>query len=390
MFSPAGRNPRLIVVEYGPGADVADALSAEELVGLAHSRSPGDRDRLLLAVVELAKADAGGGGLTSPAVQGLLSSIFMSLVVEAERDIRIRLADRLAAAPWAPPALINVLVLDEIDIAAPVIAKSPVLQDADLVRLLLEATVEHQIEVARRPGIGAPVVAAILDKGEAAVVMALASNLKAALSEGDMQRLVELSRRIAALRAPLARRPELTAELAKQLYAWVGQALRDTLVGRFKLDVAALDAELAHAVKDAHAGHDATAWPSTAKERVEMERRLVAKLRDSGQLRPAYLVRALREQRLPLFESALCALGGFTHEDVQEALDASAPDRLALACAAVGIDKSAFGPMLQMVRQLNGGRPGGGAVAAERAMVTFSLFTPDMASAAFRRTAAAV
>ena len=47
-------------------------------------------------------------------------------------------------------ALITMLALDEIEIAAPVIAASPLLQDADLIRILLETTLEHQIAVARR------------------------------------------------------------------------------------------------------------------------------------------------------------------------------------------------------------------------------------------------
>ena len=47
------------------------------------------------------------------------------------------------------------LALDEIEIARPIIAASPVLKDADLIRLLVEATIEHQIEVARRPNLGA-------------------------------------------------------------------------------------------------------------------------------------------------------------------------------------------------------------------------------------------
>ena len=84
-------------------------------------------------------------------IQTLLDNVFMALVVEAERDIRKQLAERLSSADWAPKALVNVLALDEIDIARPIIAKSPLLQDQDLIRLLIEATIEHQIEVARRP-----------------------------------------------------------------------------------------------------------------------------------------------------------------------------------------------------------------------------------------------
>jgi len=175
------------------------ALNSESLLDLAKSRSPADRERLLLGVVELCEAGSGAEAVRQPQVQASLNSIFLSLVVEAEREIRQKLASKLAHAEWAPPALINVLALDEIEIARPVIAASPVLRDHDLVRLLAEATIEHQIEVARRPHLGAPAVAAILKQSEPAVLAALCGNPTAELSPADMARLVDKARQIAAL-----------------------------------------------------------------------------------------------------------------------------------------------------------------------------------------------
>lgn len=329
--------------------------------------------------------------MSAPAVQDLLNSIFMSLVVEAERDIRRRLAEKLAVVDWAPAALINVLALDDIEIARPIIATSPLLQDHDLVRLLVEATVEHQIEVARRPRIGQPVIAAILQQAEPAVLTALAGNHQAALAASDMAMLVKASRRVAALRSPLVRRPELTEDLALQLYVWVGQSLRQSLVLRFRLDPAALEAALGQAVGEAHAGApgvepttDAIVWQQD-DEREAMERQLIVKLVAAGQLRPGYLLRALREGKLSLFVGALATLGDFPPDMVRQAMDGDQPEHLALACAAVNIDKSAFPTILELVRSLNGGKPGGGAEGARRAMAAFGPFAPDLAAMAFRR-----
>ena len=368
------------------------AVGTDDILSLARSRVPGDRDRLLLAVVELASGDNGAEAMAATPVQGLLNSIFMSLVVEAERDIRRRLAEKLAPAAWAPPALINVLALDEIEIAAPIIAQSPVLKDHDLVRLLVETTIEHQIEVARRPGLGAPVVAAILEQDDPAVMTALAGNAEATLSSFQLEQLIERSRQVTGLRAPLARRPELTPAMAMRLYAWVGQALRDALRGRFDFDTEALDAELASAIGEAHAGLPAPSSPPAEMDaaRIEMEGRLIAKLKAAEQLRPAYLLRALREHRLSLFEAGLSTLGGFTAGDVRRAIDSNRPELLALACAAVGIDRSAFPTILELVRQLNGGRPSGGEDGARRAASAFGPFSPEVAAAAFRQAVTAV
>lgn len=346
-----------------------------------------------MAITDLCASDGDAEVMSSPATQELLSSIFMGLVVEAERDIRQRLAEKLANAAWAPAALINVLALDEIEIARPIIRCSPVLKDADLVRLLVEATIEHQIEVARRPKVGGVVVAAILRQAEPAVLTALANNLSAEMTDNDMRLMVEQAKSVAALRSPLARHPRLSAELSVALYVWVGQSLRQSLVDRFRLDAAKLDQMLADAVAEAHGGavseSEGMVVVAREGERAEMERKLIDKLHAAGQLRPGYLVRALREGRLSLFCTALAMLGRFEADHIRLAIDSDRPELLGLACAAVGIDRSVFPTILTMVRELNGGRPSGGAEGARRAAGAFGPVTPQVANAAFRQAARA-
>jgi len=365
-----------------------------DILDLARSRRPADRERLLLSVVDLCDAPGAGAVARAPAIQELLSSIFMSLVCEAERDIRKRLAEKLADAPWAPRALINVLALDDIEIAQPIIAASPVLEDEDLIRLVVGATVEHQVEVARRPALSPAVVDAILSKAAPPALTALADNHATDLSAGAMAGLVEAAHRMAGLRAPLSRHPQLTGELARRLYVWVGQSLRQALAARFGLDPDSLAQPLSEAVDEAFAAaarQEAPQEPwSQDGEREAMENRLVAKLVAADQLRPGYLLRALRENQLSLFAAALTALGSYEAGDVRRALDADRPDTLALACAGVRIDRSAFPTILELVRTLNAGRPGGGDDGARRAAGAFGPFPAEIARAAFRQAVRSV
>ncbi|WP_425999333.1 DUF2336 domain-containing protein [Caulobacter sp. DWR1-3-2b1] len=359
---------------------------------LARSRDPGDRERLLTGIIELCEAGQTAGAPTDPDIQRLLDSIFMTLVVEAERDIRQRLSERLADAPWAPSALINILALDEIEIARPIIARSPVLQDHDLIRLMVQATLEHQIEVARRPRLAASVVEAILAREEPAVLTALASNETAEISTDGLRRLVGRAKDVVALRSPLARHPMLSSEFAEQLYLWVGRALREALTARFHLDADVMAAAVDEALRAAHRGEDPDqdGVIESEEDREEMERSLVEKLDAAGQLRPGYLLRVLREGRLPLFVMALARLGKFDPAQIRRAIDSNRPELLALACSAVGIDRSVFPTILEHVRQLNGGRPGGGDEGARRAGSAFGPFTPDVAGMAFRQAVGAV
>lgn len=362
-----------------PGSTV-QPFRPVDLLTLARSRDVGDRQRLLLGVTALCEAAPPSPGDASHAVLG---EIFMLLAGQAEREVRKALADSLAASEWAPPALISMLALDEIEIARPVIAASPLLNDADLLRVLVEATVEHQIEVARRPRISARVADAVIDAGEPVVMTALAGNRTAEIAESGIQRLVEASRRVAALRAPLIRHPRLNSHLAEQLYAWVGQSLRQAIHERFRIDTAELDAAIEQAVLRAVAPPVAASPMVVDPQRDEMDRRLIGKLQASGQLRPGYLIRAIREGRLSLFENALATLGGFPIHDVRQATQAETPDLLALACASVGIDRAVFPALLDEIRGLNQGLPAGfptaGLWSAHR--------SPEGAAREFRRRA---
>lgn len=328
--------------------------SPETLVALARSRTVDDRQRLLLGIAALCDARPPPGEM-SP----VLSEIFLTLARQAERDVRRILSERLAGADWAPPALVNMLALDEIEIARPMIAASPLLRDDDLLRVLVEATIEHQIEVARRPRISGRIADAIIDRAEPAALTALAGNRSAEITEDGVRRLVEHSRRIAALRAPLTRHPRLSDGLARQLYQWVGEALRQSISERFSVDHAALGAAVDEAAHAAWKGDRPSAGPQpTDAEREEMERRLVDKLQAAGQLRAGLLIRAVREGRLALFIQALATLSGFTVAQIRAALDADSPEPLYYACAAVGVDRAVFPPLLDEIRKLNGGPPG--------------------------------
>jgi len=343
---------------------------------LARSRDPTDREQLPARLVAICETHSGA---LAPAAAAEVEAVFLALVRDAERDIRRRLAERIADVDWAPQRLIQLLVRDEVEVARPLIVASPLIRDETLIRLLTEASLAHRLEVAQRPRLSARVVEAVIDQGEPAVLTALASNESADVTPNSMARLVEYARTIPSLGPPLATHTRMTAELAETLYLWVGQALRAAIVARFQVDAVRLDAAIAAAMSD----------PSAGPEPAEIK--LVDKLAGAGQLKPGYLMRVLKDRQLGLFEAALAKLGAFPMEDVRRAVNSpDRPEMLALACAAVGIDRSAFPTLLDLVRQCNDGLPGGGDEGARRAASAFGPFTSEVAASAFRQAIAAV
>ena len=137
----------------GPETRLSAAETAQDLTALAHSRSPADRERLMLALADLCAP--AGDALRAPPVQALLGSIFLSLVGGAEHDIRYRLAEKLASADWPRrPTWSTPWRSTRSRSRGRSSPAALVLADDDLARILLEATIEHQIEVAQRPAIG--------------------------------------------------------------------------------------------------------------------------------------------------------------------------------------------------------------------------------------------
>ena len=322
----------------------------DQLLDLAARRTPDDQNRLLMGVAGLYEsADAHGGAPEA------LADIFIALTRSAEREIRQVLAQRLAKVEWAPKALVRMLAADEIEIARPVIAASPLLLDDDLLQLLADGSIEHQIQVALRPDIGAAVARAIVVGRDPAVMTALATNRSARIDAATFADLVSQARQLAALRAPLTRHPSLDETLALRLYQWVGEALRQAISDRFPLD----PARLAEAAREATHQAAAVEWGAVVAPPVadDLVARLVAKLHAAGQLRPAYLIRALREEKLGVFAHGLAVLGRFEPAQVWRALRGDTARPLFLACIAVGLDRAAFPALLTEIRKLNNGFP---------------------------------
>lgn len=351
-----------------------------------------ERERLLMAVVDLCEqVDRTGAPLAERAnAQAALQDIFLNLISSTERDLRRRLAERLSAAPWTPHGLVTILSLDDIEIARPVIAESPVLTESDLVKVLITATLEHQIEVARRPNLSAEVIDKIIEQSQPVVMAALADNTTADVRLAQLTRMVMASQRLAALRSPLVRHPKLTVDLAYMLYAWVGNSLRNAIASRFRVDETLLQNSIDDVVRSHRAG---APFIQNAPDKdadtvdIALEDQLIVKLEASGQLKPGFLLRALRERKLSLFKAALSRIGGYPRDLIDLVVETGRPDLLALACASVGIDRSVFPTLHRMVSELQGRRAGVTNLYAQETANAFGV-SPAQAALSLRERAA--
>jgi uncharacterized protein (DUF2336 family) len=78
-----------------------------------------------------------------------------ALIDDPSPEVRCALAQAVSGARDAPRHLVVALANDEARVAAPVLARSPLLTDAELVDCVATGDVVAQCAIARRPGLGA-------------------------------------------------------------------------------------------------------------------------------------------------------------------------------------------------------------------------------------------
>ena len=143
----------------------------------------------------------------------------MSLLDDPSPLVRRALADNFASAADAPRSLISALANDQSDIAAPVLSRSPILSEAELVDCAAIGDAFAQSAIALRARVPVSVAAALAEVGAREAAISLAVNPGAELAEFSMRRMIERFGDDGEMREALLSRPWLPATIRSQLVA---------------------------------------------------------------------------------------------------------------------------------------------------------------------------
>ncbi|MBO6759058.1 MAG: DUF2336 domain-containing protein [Roseibium sp.] len=124
-------------------------------------------------------------------------------------DVRLAVAESLAASANAPGHIVRCLAHDVEDVAEPVLQNSPVLTDEELVDLAAQCTSRLQVAIAQRRPLSPMVGAAIAEVGEPAACAALLDNARAGLLVSSIVRLCDRFGDLTSIRERLLRRADL-------------------------------------------------------------------------------------------------------------------------------------------------------------------------------------
>jgi uncharacterized protein (DUF2336 family) len=250
------------------------------------------------AVTMLAQAYLAGalGGDTPEAVQAALTLILDDPSPPVRRALAMIFADR----PEAPRHIVLSLAADQSEVSALLIARSPLLTEADLVDLAENGDRLSLTAIALRQDVTARVARAIAERKDYDSACALAANRLAEIDEDDLLVLVEAFSERPRLRETLMRRTGLPGSVRHALMLAVAGSLGGYVTGGGFLS----PARNARVVEE-------TLQQGTvaiARRAGESLPDFIRHLRERGHLTPALLLRSGLGGNLALMKAALADL----------------------------------------------------------------------------------
>ncbi|HMR30922.1 MAG TPA: DUF2336 domain-containing protein [Geminicoccaceae bacterium] len=226
----AGGQRRQAMLQRGGQVAPRAGLGMADVLTLQQDRSPQARAAVARKFGEQFDALSATHAELAEAVLGLL-------VRDVERGVREVLAETVAQSAALPPAVAVKLARDEIEVARPLLERSPVLDDATLVDIIRTNSMQYALATAARSGLSEAVTSALVDTKDRQVVSRVVGNAGARFSAETLNRVAEDWRSDSGIHDRLVRRPELPFELVEQLVGVIGDRLEWELVRKRQISV---------------------------------------------------------------------------------------------------------------------------------------------------------
>ena len=312
----------------------------------SQGKQPVARAELTAAVGELLDMNL------SPRESELVADILIALLRQAEKDLRVALAEKLSGIDNAPLRLILQLSNDEIDIAGPVLRNSTVLGELDLIYIIKSKSAEYWRAIAARKIMSDNVMNVLADTRDFDTAVTLAKNENIKLTEHTLGVLSGLAQHSEDIATPLLRRDETTPEIASALYKFVGQELKRYIADHFEIENIALNDvidDIVLELLDETPDELFTVAPSVMKS--------VERFHEKGLLTVKMMLSTLKRGQIHTFVAMFSKFSSLPVEMVVSIIRQSSGQGLAVACRALDVSKQDFISLyLLSNRARNGGK----------------------------------
>lgn len=236
--------------------------------------------------------------------------VLETLARDTTEQVRARLSEALGDVESAPPEVVSrvieVLARDTvIEVAGPILERSPLLSDALLVELVqAPRAAGSRTRISSRRMVSEAVSDAIVGTKDDEAIGALLSNDAAQIREETLDSLIEMAPSRSSWQAPLVRRPKLAARQVDRLSEFVATALVTELSNRTDIGPESskrLRELVARKIEEAGA-------PRRKMTAADRERARAVELHEAGKLDAEMIEDSLRKGKRAFILAALSVL----------------------------------------------------------------------------------
>lgn len=332
------------VFEKSP--DVAPILvrlyDNHRLYSLARDETPLARAELTSAVVELLEKKLG------PRERELISDVLISLMRQAESDLRQALSERLAVIDSVPLRVALHIANDEIAVAMPMLKSSQVLSDLDLLYIIKGKGAEYWRAIADRAHLSDGVMNVLAETREEGTVVTLARNDKIHLTRRAIDVISHMAETSDEIARPLLMRTDLPESVARNLYQYVGQELRLYIRDYFGVQDEALNGAVDDILLEFAEGDE--------QQKQFMPTMLMMEAADAmarkGHITLQSVMEILQRGQYASFIAVFSKYSGLSTRTLYDALTESDGKMLALTCRAMKLTKGDLSRIYMMTQRL--------------------------------------
>jgi len=316
----------------------ADRSLADEVEAAINAGSAEKHLETIKRVTDLFLASADSfNGEQIELFDNVLQRLIKTIELRAIADVSARMAlaevsTQLASVSKAPPSVIRLLARhDEIAVAGPVLTESARLTNVDLIEIAETKSEPHLLAISGRWWLKEVVTDALLVRRYPAVSRRLVNNPGARVSAKGFAIVLKHAETDPELAVETGLRVDLPPEIRHQLLRQATDTVRSRLLSRAPPH---LFEEIRNAIAATSAGADRE---MSAVHDFGAAKRLIARLRENGELNEAALLAFARARKYEETVAALAELSQSTLEVVRPLMQSLRDDGVLIPCKAAGL-----------------------------------------------------
>lgn len=320
-----------------------DNTNPRYLYQIASSGTPSERNALADAMTGLLQTDL------KQSERDIAQDILLHLLEDADNELRMSLASKLAHEPKCPQVLLDYLIFQTpLKICEPVLRYSEVLNDEYLIAVARHFRQSEYWQIlAQRRKVSSYLADFLVSTDDIRVCTKLLANPGAQISINSMDTLLNMAPNVPEIHKPLLSRPEMKPELAQRLMKYVSVELQAEITTRFNVDKNIVSTALDEIIIERNTGlyKVQTITPDMLD--------LCFKMKQMNRITPRQLMESAKESNTELFACMLAALLNLNPEMVLQKLVAQVEITLPVLCHAARMTRGDYSQLFLMWRQKN-------------------------------------